>query len=168
MYKLFYDLFPEIAERESRSLHVRDDGEEGDLPAGNYLFLELYCTDPDCDCQRVLLSVTERRLGIVATISYGFNPAQFPGFFDDLEPFLEPLNHQSQFAEELLAMFKEIVLDDEYEERLKRHYHLVKSAVQSPRASSGRQTGGVTSPRVESARQRRKQQKDARRKNRLR
>jgi hypothetical protein len=168
MYKLFHDLFPEIAERESRSLHIRDVGDEGEIPAGNYLFLEQYCTDPDCDCQRVLLSVTEPRLGIVATISYGFNPSQFPWFVDDLEPFLEPLNPQSQFAEELLAIFKEIVLDKEYDERLKRHYRLVKSAVCSPRASSGRQAGRAKGPRVESARQRRKQQKDARRKNRLR
>jgi hypothetical protein len=116
----------------------------------------------------VLLSVTEPRLGIVATISYGFNPTQFPWFVADLEPFLEPLNPQSEYAEEVLAMFKEIVLDEAYDERLKRHYRLVKSAVLSPRASSGRQTGGLTSPRVRSARQKRKQQKAARRKNRSR
>ncbi len=166
MFKLFFEMFPEIADRESRSLFIRDDGEEGEVPKGDYLFLELYCTDPDCDCERVLLSVVEKRRGIVATISYGFNPVKFSWLLRGPNPFLDPLNPQSEYAEEILAMFKEMVLDEEYDERLRRHYRMVKSAVSPSRSSSWRDDGVGPIQRSESARQRRKQQKAARRKNR--
>src|SRR4029077_17739795 len=98
---------------------------------GEYAFVEAYCTDPDCDCERVMLNVVEREQGIVATISYGFNPSKTQAWFKGPNPFLDPLNRQSPYAEEILALFKEIVLDQAYEERLKRHYGMVKEAVKA-------------------------------------
>jgi hypothetical protein len=166
MYKLFYHLFPDVAERESRSLNLPYGSEDGDLPPGSYLFVEQYCTDPDCDCERVLLSVTEERLGIVATIAYGFNPAKFPEICSDPDLFLDPLNPQSQYAEQILVLFKEIVLDEVYEERLRRHYRMVKAATRTSARSTSRADGGATTRSDQSARQRRKLQKAARRRNR--
>jgi hypothetical protein len=169
MLRLFHDLFPEVAERESRTAQIRSDIGDGEIPAGDYLFVESYCTDPDCDCQRVLLSVTERRLGIVATISYGFNPSNFPLGLNSPNPLLDPFNRQSKFAEDILALFKEVVLDEEYDERLKRHYRIVKWFFGSEgSSSSGRHERDVPSRSDESTRQKRKQQKAARRMNRRR
>jgi hypothetical protein len=116
-----------------------------------------------------MLSVVEKSLGIVATIGYGFDPdAHDPIRLDLPNPLLDPINPQSPYAEEILALFKEIALDEVYEERLRRHYRMVKEAVSSPGWSSGRSQGGETRQRDASARQRRKQQKAARRGNRLR
>ena len=76
-FEPFHDLFPEVAERESRTVRLEIGRPGGvDFLAGDYLFFESYCTDPDCDCERVLLSVIEKTRGIVATISYGFDGAE--------------------------------------------------------------------------------------------
>src|SRR5205807_1556578 len=113
------------------------------IPAGEYVFVDAYCTDPHCDCERVMLNVAERKRGIVATISYGFNPAKTRAFFKGPNPFLDPLNTQSAYAEELLALFEEVVLDEEYQERLKRHYRMVKEAL-----SAGSSIAPDRSPRI--------------------
>jgi hypothetical protein len=33
-------------------------GDDSDLPPGEYIFLEMFCDGIDCDCRRVLFSVT--------------------------------------------------------------------------------------------------------------
>ena len=171
-FDLFHKFFPDVAEKETRTLYIT---EGPGIPAGEYAFIDAYCTDPDCDCERVMLNVVERKLGIVATISYGFNPAKTRAFFDGPNPFLDPLNRQSDYAEEILALFEEIVLDEVYEERLERHYRMVKEAVSSGAPSVkartptiGLWTTGDPPRRTQRAKQLRKQQKTARRKNRRR
>jgi hypothetical protein len=169
----FYKFFPDVADEETRTLFI-DEGPG--IPAGEYVFVDAYCTDPDCDCQRVMLNVIERKRGIVATISYGFNPAKIPAYLEEPNPFLDPLNPQSEYAEELLALFQEVVLDDEYEERLKRHYRMVKDAVRSQGASRAKArtptirlwTAEGRRRQVERVKRLRKQQKTARRKHRRR
>lgn len=49
-YEPFYERFKEIAMRETRSITIRN---SPDLPDDEYGFLELYCNDENCDCQRV-------------------------------------------------------------------------------------------------------------------
>ena len=51
------------------------------------------------------------------------------------------LIRQSEFAEEILALFKEIVLDEEYDERLRRHYRMVKSITPDRAALQVRSSG---------------------------
>ncbi len=165
MIEPFHKLFPDVARREVRSEHVRNEGEPGGIPAGEYFFVESYCTNPGCACERVAIDVAERGLGVVASISYDFDPARAPTFPNQPNPCLEPSICQSQYAEKVLAMFKKVVADKEYYECLRRHFRLVKSAVGY---SSGRHDSGMTSGRGEAARQNRKQQKAAQRKNRRR
>ena len=50
----FFTRFPEIAERETRSVFLKN--HEG-LPDGEYAFLEHYCDEPGCDCERVIVNV---------------------------------------------------------------------------------------------------------------
>jgi hypothetical protein len=170
MFRPFRDLFPEVAERESRTVRLESEGPDGSLLEGTYLFFELYCTDPECDCERVLLSVIEKRRGVVATISYGFGGASSSTDDDPREIFLDPINPQSAFSEEILSLFKEVVLDEVYDQRLRRHYRMVKSLTPAESGHAAivlRPNWERSTDRQEkSARQRRKQQKAARRANR--
>jgi hypothetical protein len=168
----FSKFFPEVADKETRSVHI---GEGPGIPAGEYVFVEAYCTDPACDCERVMLTVVERKGGHVATISYGFNPAKTRAWLREPNPFLDPLNPQSPYAEEILSLFQEVALDAEYDERLRRHYRMVKEAVKAgaPRAvnqgpeSVLRERPPKGRPPAK-AKRLRKQQKAARRRNRRR
>lgn len=69
----FYDVEPELAARETRVMRtfVVQDG----LPPGSYGLLEFYCPDPACNCQRVMLNVSEEKQIdlFLASISYGFD-----------------------------------------------------------------------------------------------
>jgi hypothetical protein len=97
---------------------------------GSYGLLEFYYPDPNCDCRRVMLNIAEERGPdrFLASISYGFDRNA-----EDAGPFLDPLNPQSRYAEELLQLVEETVLSDpRYVARLERHYHLVKEAASDP------------------------------------
>jgi hypothetical protein len=124
----FYIVDPELAARETRVLNMLVS--QSGLPAGSYGLFEFYCPDPACDCRRVMLNVVEEKNPerFLASISYGFDRD------DDMAgPFLDPLNPQSPYAEELLRLVEGVVLSDvRYVARLERHYHLVKQAASDP------------------------------------
>jgi hypothetical protein len=130
----FFTRFKDLAFREMRTCTVPS-GEE--IPAGEYGFLEFYCDDAACDCRRVMIKVLGRQSGdkAWATISYGWEK---PAFYrnwagSDLmdvnelcRPMLDPLNPQSPHAGFFLALFKELVKDKAYVDRLKRHYEMFR------------------------------------------
>ena len=121
----FFQICPALAKAETRSFALVAKDRAG-IPKGEYGLVESYCTEPDCDCQRVMLTVLGRNSGQVeATISLGFNPD------DEMsEPFLDPLNPQGAYAENLLGFVAAMVVEDvEYFERLKRHYAITKQIV---------------------------------------
>jgi hypothetical protein len=140
----FYSRFPDLAVEETRSVKVRGDA---DLPEGEYGFIEFYCEEPACDCRRVLVSVVSPDPGWTpwATISFGWESLQF--YLDrlgDLEdaavakgPSLDPLNPQTKYAPALLELFRFVLTDDAYVERLKRHYLLFKDRVQGSQTAEG-------------------------------
>ena len=103
---------------------------QGELPVGSYGLLEFYCPDPKCNCRRVMLNVVEEKSPdkILAAISYGFDREE-----KDAGPFLDPLNPQSQYAEDLLRLVQSAILcDPRYIARLEQHYHLAKRAASDP------------------------------------
>ena len=124
--------FKEIGEAETRTIHILDESAEG-IPKGEYALAESYCTDPKCDCRRVMLNVISKAEGHVASISFGFDPkGPMPG------PFLDPINRQSAYAEELLQLVNDLVLSDaDYVARLKRHYKMLKDKL-APSQSAGK------------------------------
>jgi hypothetical protein len=108
-------------------------GDPDYLPPDEYGFDELYCDERNCDCRRVMINVLARHTGRhVATINHAFEPPPK----DELVPeqtFLDPLNRQSQWAPALLDLFVNVVLADEnYRQRLIRHYHMFKNVVDDP------------------------------------
>jgi hypothetical protein len=123
----FDHVFLDVAERESRAMQTTD-------PRGRpatFLFRELYCADPGCDCRRVLLHVhwVEERC-VAASINYAFDPSRRR---DEPQISLDPLNPQSEHAEALLELFTQVIRKDrEYRERLIRHYTAWKQVVDDP------------------------------------
>ena len=120
------------AAQETRSITIP---QGSDLPAGSYGFIEFYCTDPKCDCRRVIFQVwREDSPGkIWATITYGWDtPAYYarwshrgmgPHAAEMASATLEPISPQSPLAPALLQLARDLLLQDPaYVERLKRHY----------------------------------------------
>lgn len=133
----FFSKFPDLAFAETRSVRVRGDD---DLPDGEYGFIEFYCEEPACDCRRVVVSVVSPDPGLTpwATISFGWESLQFYrdrlGDVEDAAvlkgPSLDPLHPQTKYAPAVLRLFRFVLTDDAYVERLKRHYHLFKGFTQ--------------------------------------
>lgn len=75
-YGPFFEEFPEVAKEETRHINVLN--EDGKLPKGRYLLIELFCTDPECDCRRVFLNVRHvEREQLMAVIAYGWEDQQY-------------------------------------------------------------------------------------------
>lgn len=136
-FKAFYAEFEKIARKETRSLSIFGNP---NIPDGDYAFLPLFCKDKTCDCRRALINVVQaspkNAPSHAATISYGWEPLDFYHDWsawlseDEIKAFKGPaldiLNPQSQYASFLLDSFINIVLDEEYAERIKREYAMFK------------------------------------------
>ena len=147
----FASKFRRVAAEETRVIHVV---ERGDIPLGEYGFLEFFCPDPACDCRRVTLRVTTPDGRAWASISFGWETARFyrrwahdPNDADEMAgASLDPLNHQSKFAEWFLSFFREMVQTDrKYVERLKRHYRMFKNLPREKIGGGGHLTNKVRS-----------------------
>ncbi|MCJ7700189.1 MAG: hypothetical protein MUO62_01280 [Anaerolineales bacterium] len=69
-YESFHARFPEIAEKETRTITAMN---SSDLPTGSYGLIEMYCNEPDCDCRRVFLDVYDwENSKSMAIIAYGW------------------------------------------------------------------------------------------------
>jgi hypothetical protein len=134
-----HSLLPDLASREVRCLYVQapPGASLAGLPAGEYAFLELYCNDLPCDCRRVFIQVIERNQPgkVFASINFGWEREAFYRKRLPWDPnasraivrgSLDPLNEQSEYSEELLAIFKRQVLDEPYRLRLRRHWQLFR------------------------------------------
>jgi len=130
----FYTRFGNLAFEETRVVILQG---SPDLPDGEYGFLELYCDEPECDCRRVLIHVVSKATGprIWATINYGWETADYyySAWMRDKKlarlfagARLDPLNPQTQYAEACLKLFKRMLKDRAYVDRLKRHYQMFK------------------------------------------
>jgi len=138
----FGDFFPDIAQKETRVITVIDQATTG-LPPGEYGFIDLYCTDPECDCRNVYIQVVSKKHpSPLATICYGWESLAYykkwMGISDDKilvefkGPALAMSGIQSQYAGQLLSIFKQFIqTDKEYAARLQRHYRLVKNFIKN-------------------------------------
>lgn len=147
-YEPFYERFPEVAEKETRTLRVINDP---DMPDGEYMLIEAYCNEADCDCRRVFFSVLNvKRAKVVAVIAYGWESRKYyadwlgdddPSILDELRgPALNTWSPQSELAPALLKKVKWVLEDEAYVARLKRHYRMFRSTLESKNLGDGRQT----------------------------
>ncbi len=128
-YVAFHKFFPEIAEKETRTVTVLSKTDDG-LPPGDYGFLELFCDEPGCDCRRVFLSVlSSHRKRLECVIAYGWENRDFyVKWMGDDEPLVTDSLHgaslnmtspQSDLAPAILELFKKVLLQDRaYIERI--------------------------------------------------
>ena len=102
--------FREVAEKETRNVTVtRHDR----LPPDQYAFFELYGMESGCSCRNVILNVTGRFGGHLATINHAFD-INGSKDIDMPQTFLDPINKQSQYSDALLELFKKVMLDGVY------------------------------------------------------
>lgn len=137
-YAPFVEKFPKVAEKETRSIIVSSDPE---LPMGKYILGELYCDEPGCDCRRVFFDVVLDRIQkSVAVIAWGWEDREFytdwygendRQAIDRLKgPTLNLASPQSKLAPRLLEMIKQVLEDENYVGRIKRHYRLFKEKIE--------------------------------------
>ena len=126
--KAFDSVFPEVARRERRAIQIVD---RRDRPTGTWLFREFYCTQPRCDCRRVLIMVEHvETQQIVASINYAFDRSTRRG---KPQMFLDPLNPQSELSSEVLALFTDMIARDHaYRRLLMSHYAMWQQVVDDP------------------------------------
>lgn len=136
-HELFYNRFPQIAERETRTIIVS--GPELGVPPGTYHVYEYYCTDDECDCRQVYLHIVNHATQQhEAVISYGWEPIDFYknwnfGNLGDMlrdfkGPALGTMMRQGRYANEWLKYVSSwLKSDTDYVKRLERHYKLFKS-----------------------------------------
>lgn len=156
-FELFYSRFPELAEKETRSVLVLDNSLIQSLPAADYGFMEAFCDEPGCDCRRVFFSVVSSKTSkIEAVIAYGWETKAFYrkwfkyGTEEDIAslqgPELNLGSPQGKQAEGILQLFTDLLLKDKsYIERVKHHYRMFRNTVDKPRNSlllRRRRTGG--------------------------
>jgi len=71
----YQQYFPESRHDKTEVLTLHS--AKGELPAGEYLFVDMYCTDEDCDCRRAMIKVLNNRGRLQATLSYGWENKAF-------------------------------------------------------------------------------------------
>ena len=141
-FQMFHDICQEIALQETRSIALPSNSGY-DLPADDYGFLEMYCSEAGCDCRRVYFHVVamSNPTAVLAMISWGWEPLEFyrrwgnyPGAEKDAKgmkgPALALMNKQSKLAPALLELVKDVLLaSPEYVERIKQHYTLFRKKI---------------------------------------
>src|ERR1041384_8360431 len=112
----FDHVYLEVARRESRAITTTSRAGV----VATLLFREFYCTEPGCDCRRVILHVhwvEENR--IAASINYAFDRSRRR---DEPQISLDPLNPQSEISDDVLAIFCDMIASDrEYRGRSEEH-----------------------------------------------
>ena len=106
-YSLFHSRFPDVAERETRTVTVLDSA-DFNLPPARYSFLEMFCDEPGCDCRRVFFSVVSSlQKDIQAVITWGWEDQEFyvtwmgdddPHIINDLRPGVESCKSAIEYS----------------------------------------------------------------------
>jgi hypothetical protein len=148
-YRQFHDFFPELAERETRTLIVPRGSRGAALPVGEYGLVEMFCDERGCDCRRVFLCVlSSRRPGPEAVIAWGWEPREFYARWsgEDDEVLLDSLvgpalnlgSPETELAQPLLDLVTELLRNDHaYAARIQKHYRMFRARVERKGKGSG-------------------------------
>src|SRR3989338_2036714 len=122
---------PELAANETRSLTVF---KKIEVPMGYYSYVEMFCSDPECDCHLVRFMVLSNKGKTEAILTYGWKDRAFydKAFYSQDHNFPGPdfaiMEPQGPHAHYFLSFCKTTLLKDpDYVKRLQRHYHLFKA-----------------------------------------
>jgi len=103
---------------------------------------EFYCTEPGCDCRRVVVQFLEAAApsNVVASVSYGWEKAGFykkwsrsaEGWREMAGVTLGPLAEKGPYAEGFLKIFDHIIKDRQVVAAFRRHYRMVREIIARP------------------------------------
>ena len=109
----YFEAFPQKTKTELRTAILPEGGET--IPVGAFLFMEYFCTDLSCNCERVIIKVlhakseSDQHPREVATISYTWSPGEDEVWLktnaEFSNPFLDPFHKQASYADELLEFW---------------------------------------------------------------
>lgn len=120
--QMFTEIFPDIAATETRHFWPTGrDPEKDPIQIAEY-----YCTDPSCDCKRVLLTLfdlADPDPTPILTVGYAFNRNDpEPG------PYIDPLNHLTPQGRDYFPFICDLLdKDSAYVNRLQKHYEMIKA-----------------------------------------
>lgn len=149
-FQEFHDLFPGLAESETRTIIVLPGCGDTTLPEGQYALSEMYCNERGCDCRRVFFYVRSSfRVGPEAVIAWGWESRDFyarwlpeatEAMVDELQgPVLNLGSPATELALPLLEKVATILsADAEYVARIKEHYRLFRRRIDRKRIDRGR------------------------------
>jgi len=148
-FRLFHELYPEIAEKETRTITVLQDSDVG-VPPGEYGFLEMFCNEPGCDCRRVFFMVmTPAIKGPAAIVAWGWEDRDFyrrwmkgPADDSDLDELTGPVlnfgSPETYLSEAILDLTRKVLLrDTAFVERVKRHYAMFREKIERKSTTAG-------------------------------
>ena len=116
----YEELFPEAGESHGLQL-INVEG----VPAGDYMMVDYHCSNPNCDCQDILLDVVEQSEGLsVALIDFDLTGKRIPQLNSNYS--------QSSYAAELFEVFQDTLNNPEYFELLKAHHRQLKTVTRKP------------------------------------
>ncbi|MBI5605998.1 MAG: hypothetical protein HY879_21900 [Deltaproteobacteria bacterium] len=117
------------------------------LPDGEYRFIDMYCTDPSCDCRKTMIQVFHNG-AFVSTINYGWEPPSFyekwmGGKWDD-EIMLQmhgasiDITSPNRVSPKgILGLFSAL-LDEKWIGIIKKHYRAVKAKLDEDQRKKGK------------------------------
>ncbi len=144
-FQPLYEILPEVAMHETRSITILHSDNKHNLPKGCYSFVESFCNEISCNCRRVFFSVYYSKdmkslpgKDPLAIIGYGWETIAFYkkwlGRNDNKKakqlttPILNELSDQSEHARKILKLFNDLLLTEKkYMERVKQHYRLFRA-----------------------------------------
>jgi hypothetical protein len=136
----FDQICHDVAMAEMRACVVPGPSTSG--PGGRHILREFYCTEPGCDCRRVMVQFVQdfKPSRVAASINYGWETAWFyTAWVRDRKvgremagATLEPFAEQGPHAEEFLKIFDRLIEDPQVVAAFRRHYALVKKTIAKP------------------------------------
>jgi hypothetical protein len=144
----FYTRCLETVRLETRTVTVISNP---DLPRGQFIFTEMYCDDPACECRRVIFLVQPwgDLSTVLATLNFGWESAAFYTAWSRDDEMgkemagltVEVFGRQTEYTDAFFDLAGDILKGDPaYVERLKSHYETFRATL--PPSKKLRGTGG--------------------------
>lgn len=125
--RFFNELYPDVAQKESLAIEIKD----GELPDGEYAFLEYFCDNLACRCTTVLLLVLSldekdpKNNKVIAELDYAWEKP-----LSRNNPSLHKEGKQSDLAKDALHVFRRVVKDNAFiPERMNSHFEMIRKYV---------------------------------------
>jgi len=137
--QLFFDIVPDCYDVDYLTIPKKD---KTILPNGTFIFMELYCSNTDCDCRGGLIEVFKiDRQGyacgkVLAAINFSWEQASSQGWEYSLQSDMPKTKVAKLFLESFIDRVESCA---EYRESLKTHYDMFKKQITSPECLSATQ-----------------------------